>query len=240
MEAGRREVVAGVDGCPGGWVVVTDDGTSRLRAEVLADLGPLLEAVRDGGMAAVAVDMPMGLLHDRPRQSDRAARAVLGPRRSSVFPTPVRAVLAATTYPEACELSRAACGKALSKQAWFLVDRIRHLDELIEPDDQQRVIEAHPECAFLRLAERYADGRPLAAKKTPEGQAARVGLLTRHLGSRFTRLWRQPRPRGAGFRPDDLLDAAVLTVTARHVLAGTSIHLGPERDPHGKLCQVVY
>ncbi|MDH4363201.1 MAG: DUF429 domain-containing protein [Acidimicrobiia bacterium] len=233
---GAGLTVAGVDGCRGGWVVVTahqdePDGPVRLTAEMVAGLEPLVGRARRGELAVVAVDMPMGLLADRPRLSDREARAVLGPRRASVFPTPVRAVLEAASYPEACELSRAACGKALSKQAWFLVDRIRQLDELISRADQESVVEAHPECAFLRLA--GGDGLP--SKHTPEGRRRRVELLRRHLGRPFHRLWRAaPTP------PGDLLDATVLTVTARHVAAGTAIVLGREVDPVGKLAQVVY
>lgn len=234
---GAEVTVAGVDGCRGGWVVVTaaqhggPQDAMSLTAEVVPGLEPVVERARRGELAAVAVDMPMGLLTDRPRLSDREARAVLGPRRSSVFPTPVRAVLEAATYPEACERSRAACGKALSKQAWFLVERIRHLDDLVTRADQDTVVEAHPECAFLRLA----GGEPLPSKHTVEGLRRRRQLLRRHLGRPFDRLWRAaPAP------PIDLLDAAVLTVTARHVVAGTAIVLGRETDPLGKLAQVLY
>lgn len=233
-------LVAGVDGCRGGWVVVTAARAEphahvTLAAEVVPGLEPVIERARRGELAAVAVDMPMGLLTDRPRLSDREARAVLGPRRASVFPTPVRAVLSAATYLEACDRSRAACGRALSKQAWFLVDRIRHLDELITRADQDAVVEAHPECAFLRLSAEIDGGGPLPSKHTPEGQRRRVHLLRRHLGRPFDRLWRAaPAP------PLDLLDATVLTVTARHVVAGTAIVLGRETDPDGKLAQVVY
>ena len=223
-------VVAGIDGCRGGWVVVRAGPGPALAAEVVADLAPVIGAVRRGELAVAAVDMPMGLLDDRPRRSDREARLVLGPRRASVFPTPVRAVLAATSYPEACELSRAACGRALSKQAWFLVDRIRQLDALVTPADAATVVEAHPECAFLRLA-----GQPLPSKHRPEGRELRRRLLARHLGRAFHRLWAAaPAP------PLDLLDATVLTVTARHVEAGTAIELGPEVDATGRPARVVY
>ncbi len=233
-------LVAGVDGCRGGWVVVTaaqagPDAPVTLAAEVVPGLEPVIDRARQGELAAVAVDMPMGLLTDQPRRSDREARAVLGPRRASVFPTPVRAVLNAATYPEACDRSRAACGRALSKQAWFLVDRIRHLDDLITRADQDAVVEAHPECAFLRLSAEIDGGGPLPSKHTPEGQRRRVLLLRRRLGRPFDRLWRAaPAP------PLDLLDATVLTITARHVVGGTAIVLGRETDPLGKLAQVVY
>jgi predicted RNase H-like nuclease len=222
--------VAGVDGCRGGWVVVTAGPGETLRAEVVAALDDVVARARRGELAAVAVDMPMGLLDDRPRRCDTETRAVLGPRRASVFPTPVRPVLAATTYPQACALSRRAYGRALSKQSWNLIDRIRQLDELITRPDQDFVVEAHPECAFLRLA-----GEPLPSKHDPDGRSRRHDLLSRHLGRPFEQLW------AAGGAPAlDLLDATVLTVTSRHVVAGTAIVLGRELDARGKLAQVVY
>jgi predicted RNase H-like nuclease len=223
-------VVVGVDGCKGGWVVVTTGPGPSLAAEVVTDLIPVIEAVRRRAIDIMAIDMPIGLLDDRPRLSDRETRMVLGPRRASVFATPVRAVLAATTYREACDLSRQASGRALSKQTWYLVDRIRQLDELLLPSDAHTIVEAHPECAFLRLA-----GETLPSKHQTEGRQLRHRLLARHLGRPFQRLWAAaPAP------PLDLLDAAVLTITACHVAAGTAITLGPEIDATGKLAQVVY
>jgi predicted RNase H-like nuclease len=125
-------IVAGVDGCPGGgWAVVTarieNEGVSELSVSILPDLEPLIDSLRSHQLDAVAVDMPIGLLADRTRASDSEARRLLGPRRSSVFPTPVRPVLGAADYADACERSRAAHGKALSKQSFHLLDRIERL-----------------------------------------------------------------------------------------------------------------
>lgn len=225
-----RHTVVGIDGCRGGWVVVTAGPGPKLAAEVATDLAPLIEAVRHGRIAAAAIDMPIGLLEDRPRQADIEARALLGRRRSTVFPAPVRAVLAASSYREACEVSRAASGKALSKQTYNLVERIRILDELLRPDDGHRIVEAHPELAFARLA-----GEPLSSKHEPEGRARRAALLDRALGPPFVELRRtSTAPR------IDLLDAAVLVMTARRVAVGDAVRLGREIDPLGKTVQVVY
>ncbi len=228
--------VAGVDGCRGGWVVVRaliDPGDiegRRFMAEHVENLEPVVDQVRSGELAAMAVDMPIGLFEDRPRPCDVAARVVLGSRRSTVFPAPVRATLAASDYIEACRLSRAACGKALSKQAYNLLNAIRHLDGLLVPADAERIVEAHPECAFARLG-----ASPLTSKHKPEGRARRVELLDGALGSDFVSL------RTSSSLPmTDLLDAAVLTVTARHVVEGSDIRLGGECDPTGKPAQVVY
>ena len=50
----------------------------------------------------IAVDIPIGLPDSaEPRAADIEARKLLGKRRSSVFPTPHRAVLEAPTYAKA-------------------------------------------------------------------------------------------------------------------------------------------
>ena len=231
---GRPTKVAGVDGCRGGWVVVVADSDPKVERPFVADhvddLGPVIEQVRRGDLAAMAVDMPIGLFDDRPRPCDIAARVVLGSRRSTVFPAPVRATLEAADYVDACRLSRQACGKALSKQAFNLLKAIRHLDELLVPADAERVVEAHPECAFARLG-----GAPLSSKHKPEGRKARVELLDEALGRNFVALRQQ-----SSLPLTDLLDAAVLTITARRVVDGTEIRLGGEPDSTGKPAQVVY
>lgn len=88
--------VAGVDGTPGGWaVVMMHAGRSAIRK--VAALSSILDGTADFDI--IAVDVPIGLLDAYEvggRACDRAARKFLGKtRRNSVFPAPVRPVLAA-------------------------------------------------------------------------------------------------------------------------------------------------
>ncbi|MEM7271884.1 MAG: DUF429 domain-containing protein [Actinomycetota bacterium] len=228
--------VVGIDGCRDGWVIVTATATAGgYLAAVVDDLGPTVAALRAGELAAVAIDMPIGLLDHQPRACDVAARRLLGPRRSSVFPAPVRDVLDAEDYDEACRRSRAVSGKALSKQAFNLVPKIAAVDRLVVPSDQDRLVEAHPECAFARLG-----GGPCRfPKRTPEGRAERIDLLAgadRAMAALVT------DDRG-GLPLLDLIDAAVLTVTAGRVAAGVERRLGPaagtERDRRGLRAEIV-
>lgn len=229
--AGRSGLVAGVDGCRGGWVVVTADleGSDAARVEVCATFAEVAAL----GHRMVAVDMPIGLPRARPRACDLAARRVVGPRRSSVFPAPVRAVLDAVDYPDALHRSRAASGKGLSKQAWFLVPKIREVDAVVRAAGQHRVREAHPESAFVALA-----GGFLPPKRHPEGAALRrrlVELALQELADALT----APPPRGAA--PDDVLDAAVLVWTARRLVRGDATVLGDgETDDVGLRMEIVY
>lgn len=227
--------VVGADGCRGGWLLVRTGGDvgSDLTAELVDDLEPTIARVREGDVAVLAVDMPIGLLADRPRPCDIAARAVLGSRRSTVFPAPVRATLSAADYDEACHLSRAAHGKALSKQAYNLLPAIRRLDQLLEVGDTDSVVEAHPECAFARLA-----GEPLPSKHTVAGRDRRRQLLDAAYPTAMSRLAARAAERSLPLV--DLLDAAVLTITARHVIAGTALTLGGDLDPTGKPARIVY
>ncbi len=59
--------VLGVDGCPDGWVAVAPD-PDRARVYAAATLAGLLERVTaDGPVAALGVDMPIGLSDQGPR-----------------------------------------------------------------------------------------------------------------------------------------------------------------------------
>jgi len=58
-------------------------------ARLAATFEQLLDMVEDA--EAVGVDIPIGLPSKGVRAADAAARAFVGPRRSSVFPTPSRA-----------------------------------------------------------------------------------------------------------------------------------------------------
>jgi predicted RNase H-like nuclease len=185
--------LAGVDGCRGGWVAATERGAAVL-ARLNVDIG-----------TTIGIDMPLGLPSTAPRVSDREARAYLGPRRSTIFPTPPRACLHAVDYPTALAASRAAVGSGLSIQAFHLLPKIRELDLLVT-DDRNPFIEVHPECSFLTMN----DLEHLPPKATHAGAMRRAELLRAVFGTL------PAVPRGA--KLDDVHDAyAVLWSTHRYV-----------------------
>ena len=94
--------VLGVDACRAGWVGVLL-GAGRVVGVFGMDLPQLLVACERTGIKphVVAIDMPIGLPDQSDRQADVLARRFVGPRASSVFPTPVRAVLTADSYTDA-------------------------------------------------------------------------------------------------------------------------------------------
>jgi predicted RNase H-like nuclease len=244
--------VGGLDGCRGGWVLasLTLDHTLAVRGlavEVVPTFAEAADRVVQGGLEALAVDMPIGLSDGAPRLADQAARRRLGRRGSSIFATPVRATLEATDYADALAISRRVCGKGLSKQAFNLLPRIGEVDRVVTPERQDRIFECHPELAFAGLA-----GAALAhSKHTPEGIEERIGLLAGPLGGPG-RSRRHPdavelvgatvRGPRRGARPDDALDALVIALVAAAVAAdhpGVE-HLGDgARDRRGLRMEIV-
>jgi len=234
--------VGGLDGCAAGWVLVTVPadgplagfGVDALDVSVVADLDSVVADLASGRMVAAAIDIPIGLSARAPRACDVEARRLIGPRRSSVFPAPVRSVLDATSYGEACAISRATCGKAISKQLFNIVPKIRDVDLLQSPRLQAQLFEMHPELSFTVLA-----GAPMrSTKRTPEGRAERVAALRTAFGDgpRLAELAEAPP---AGAKRDDVLDAMVGTWTARRSVAGAHLRVGGELDERGLRMEMI-
>ncbi|SNS79598.1 Predicted nuclease (RNAse H fold) [Rhodococcoides kyotonense] len=201
MSAGNA--VAGVDGAKGEWVVARYDG-SHIRWSVAHDVDEVVRSTED--CSAVGVDMPLSMPEHGYRTSESEAKSFLGPARSSIFHTPVRAVLDADSYEDACAISRSVTGKAISKQTWYLMAGVRSWQSV--RFDPERVVEVHPECAFRMMA----PSTEFASKKTARGAGQRLAAL----GS-----WLDPRDLAAGLAElpvgpvvDDALDAAAAAWSA--------------------------
>jgi predicted RNase H-like nuclease len=217
--------VLGVDGCAAGWVAVAMPGPAACAGP---GIGAVVDqAVADGPLAVIAIDMPAGLADAGRRPADVLARRDLGPRWASIFLTPVRAALAAAgpgashaeRYRAASEASRRVAGEGISRQAFALLPKIAEVDGWIR-DAPARVVEAHPELSFATLA-----GAPLATRKpTWAGAAQRHALLA----AAGIVLPGDLGPAGTLAGVDDVLDAAVLAWTARRVADGTA---RPRPDP---------
>jgi predicted RNase H-like nuclease len=210
--------VAGVDGCRGGWVVVTaaaiataTDGTAQV------ELVERLDAIIDRPLSVIGVDMPIGL-SDQVRACDRAARQVLGRRACCVFSAPPRDCLDADDYADAARRAIRARGQGLPRQAFHLLPKIAEVDRLARRPGRARLVEVHPEVSFARLA-----GHPLATpKRTRQGRDDRLALLEPHFPDLADHLVARPQ----GVAADDLLDAFAVTWTARRVIEGTAERLG--------------
>jgi predicted RNase H-like nuclease len=215
--------VTGVDACRRGWVAVS------LAAGVTVTVGPWLDALLAGDPAVVGIDMPLGLLESGWREADRAARGLLGPRRSSVFAIPPRAVWAQASYRGANLCCRELTGQGFSAQAWGLRAKLLEANRYRETCGHP-LYEVHPELAFAAMA-----GGPLAASKhTGPGRDERRRLLAR-AGLEI------PAAIPAAL-VGDVLDAAAVAWSARRIAAGQAVTVPPvpQRDPQGREIAIRY
>jgi predicted RNase H-like nuclease len=241
--------LAGIDGCPGGWIVVfaRPHGTLMVR-RVVEHFDEI--AIGDERPAIIAVDVPIGLPARSPAKSrlaESAVRPLLGDRKSSVFRIPSRAAVYASVASEpadererffaACDIARKTSddSKAFSKQSFYILDKVVEVDAFLRKNTDyiSRVFETHPELAFVRMN----GGKPLDHPKKsknrvyPPGLELRRGLLRR--ASLPDDVIGMKPPNGAA--EDDLIDALACVVTARHIHGGRArCHPDPpDRDEHG-------
>lgn len=215
-----------------GWVSVLVGERGFVAAEVAPTVAELIAAADRiaaeqagscGRLAAVGVDIPIGLVDGPVRSADVAARAYVKPRHSSVFAAPHPSVVGLTDYAEVLAVLAAQGRPGLSKQAFGLFASIREVAELAH---DPRVVEVFPEASFRAMA-----GHPLVwSKKTWNGAAQRRALLV----SAQPRIVLPDELDRAGRVPvDDVLDAAAAAWSAWRFARGTATaHGDPEElDP---------
>jgi predicted RNase H-like nuclease len=216
------DTVLGVDACKTVWVGIAWSGgnVTPYFAATIAELADMA-----GPLAAIAVDMPIGLPDQGHRQADLLARAFIRPRQSSVFLTPVRQALGIRQHHRANVVNQEHTGQGLSIQAFSLLPKIQEVDDWL-PKAPCPVVEVHPEVSFTELT-----GSPLSSKKSWAGAEQRRTAL-RKAGLSLDGPLAEA---GKVAAVDDILDAAVAAWTARRVHAGVAIALPnpPEPMPDG-------
>jgi predicted RNase H-like nuclease len=210
--------VLGVDGWRGAWVGALLEGR-RVTLLALDDVAAVLAVP---GVEVIGIDMPIGLPEDTSRACDDEARRRLRGlgAGSSVFPTPVRAVLATDDYAEARALSRAATSppRAPSAQAFQLVKSIRALDDALGEPPLDHVREVHPELAFRTLDPRVRD-----PKVTARGLAQRLAALRAVMDVDDALLDAPARVPAV-----DALDACAAAWSAQRIVDGTAESVGDD------------
>ncbi|MGA3118260.1 MAG: DUF429 domain-containing protein [Syntrophobacteraceae bacterium] len=230
-------LICGVDGCRAGWIAVFKDLDA---GDVFWDVFPTFVQLASNTPAPqiIAVDIPIGLPDRGPRDCDFEARKKLGRRGCCVFPAPIRPVLDAKSYKEACQVQFDAEKKKMSRQAWSIVPKIREVDTLLRenPELRSRIREVHPEVSFFYM-NRHS---PLAdSKKTEAGQAQRLNLLHPSFGTflNSTLLARKQ----LGCARDDILDAFAALWTTERIVRGTASRIPnlPRVDSFGLSMEIV-
>ena len=223
-------VCVGVDRCKAGWLTMVREGDA-IGARIFETFSELVAAFGESDI--VVVDIPIGLLDTSPRTCEQLARQRIGPRRSSVFSTPVREVVAINEYSEANERHRELTGKGISQQAFHILPPIREVDDVLraKPELRKRVFETHPEVAFWAADKRQVLGHP---KKSAAGLKLRRRIIENRLGvDPFDSI--RPQFTKAKVADDDIVDALIALWTAERVSRSeaSSLPENPEVDRFG-------
>jgi predicted RNase H-like nuclease len=235
-------IVSGIDGCVGGWLCLNEDVTTgRVDARILTRIHELL--LLNPRPDIVAVDIPIGLTDTGPRHCDLEARKRLGPRRSSVFPAPVRSTLVATSYSHACQLGKETDGRKLSQQTYAILRKVREVDEFLRDDSKRQnwIREVHPEVSFWA----WNGDRPMAHPKRrkkgepPLGKTEREALVIPRYGTWYSAA--QSALPHSEYAYDDLLDAFAALWSAERIRSGKSTVLPdkPVLDSYGLRMEIV-
>lgn len=231
-------IIAGIDGCPTGWLYVSKElASGQVAAQILPRIDELSQILPKPDV--VTIDIPIGLTDSGPRECDLQARRLLGkPRSSSVFPAPIRPTLVATSHEEACQIGRRVDRRGLPIQAWGIVPKIKEVDTFLcsNPALQSWIREVHPEVCFWC----WNASRAMAhSKKEPPGRTERESLVVPYFGQAYG-LARASLP-GGGFASDDLIDAFAALWTAERIAKGVAMVLpsSPPVDRFGLRMEIV-
>ena len=228
------EYFVGVDGSKHGWVAVYSRRSDfkDAKAMFLNNLLDLKDIVSP--RAQIIVDIPIGL---EPNQSqrpcDKLARPFLGTRSSTLFTPPCCDAIMAADYNSANLINKEKVGAGLSKQSWFLKNKILEARSAIS--EGLNLKEGHPECSFTAH-----NGSPIRSnKKSVMGILRRLKCLS-EIGFDPERTVSGLEDT-KGFKIDDFLDSAILCWTASRVVNGKNFTF-PSEIPikGGELDCVIY
>ncbi len=215
--------IAGIDPCRTGWAVVVaraeDFGAPFQQPLVVeemfvaADFASALQRIPK--CEIVCVYIPIGMTLGPQRACDVAARRLLGaPRASSVLSAPIRQCFAEITYDDACVASLLIAERGIGLQTFSLMKKIRQVEAVITPADQNRIREIHPEVSFYSLN---------AGKAVDPGKTFEKGLAKRRslLDAVFANIdARMPSTAIRRVMPHDFYDALAAAWTAAQVHIG--------------------
>jgi predicted RNase H-like nuclease len=234
-----KPVFFGLDGCKAGWFCIGIDDEGDFRFSVLKKIDELQQYLEQAKL--ILVDIPIGLpwRDQATRLCDTAARRILAPRGSSVFPVPARSALSMPSYQQGSAENRRQLNKGLSVQSWAISPKIKETDEFmrrIKPGNKVR--EMHPEVAFWALnGKRVLKHR----KKDQQGIEERIAILSSHY-KRAEKCFCMARDQYLvkEVASDDILDAMVGAVTAMQYPRLSTLPEKPVKDEEGIPMEMVY
>lgn len=232
----------GVDGCKAGWFSVGFSGTGDYEVMGFLVFADLLAYYKDAKL--ILVDIPIGLPDGAEgRACDLAARKMIRPYGSSVFPTPTRSAIAhIVTHPGdkkgARKIQLKHTEKSLTEQSLAIMPKIAEVDRLL-PRQLPQVREVHPEICFWALNGKQPMGD---SKRTTEGIKERIRVL-KPVEPRTNEILAKAHCKYPDkfVAKDDILDALAAAVTAykgHHDLQ--TLPTNPPKDSKGLPMEMVY
>ncbi len=227
------QILAGVEPCPGGWLVVPGNiqgiTMSPQPGYVLTSLADVLDA--RPSFSVVALHAPVGLMDkpDERRLCDTNAKDLLGTRAGAAVTAPSRPLLDARTFEEAKEID-----PSLDIVRWRAMPKAAEAIREVQSWRQRAVWEVNPELAFRQMN----DAKPLRySRRSVHGLQERRRLLETKLPGTE----RVMRARPKGVREGKLLDALADLWTARRILARAITRLAdpPAWDNEGVRMDIV-
>jgi len=231
------DCLVGVDGCHKGWIVAkaTQEFVHVVcyRIDVLDDLFS-----RNSKPKIVAIDVPIGLPEAGAREADLEACRLLGPRRNSVFPAPIRPMLLSSSQGEASKVRKQIEGKGVSIQTFAIIPKIREVDQMLCENRSRRDIvhEVHPEVSFFYMN----GGVPMRfPKKNALGREERISLLRTWCANSIDESLVTNRQLRC--KADDIIDAFAALWTARRIYhrESVSLPLRPSFDRYGLRMEII-
>ena len=247
-----NRIYYGIDGCKNGWVAARLED-NRLSIEFYENISKFIQSNpnADEYLIDMAIGFPSGKEQKRP---DKAARKILGKRGVTIFSVPCRQVVELGDSKESVtqnrdylkKLNSERLGVSLSQQTLAIIPKMAELDRFLQenPEYKNKICESHPEVCFARLNE---DGAIKVKKSSRKGISLRMKALKKHLELGALDDIKALTKKG-NCKPDDILDAVCLAVTARFKAEGKceciqgEITLGDERllvDGKGLKMQMV-
>jgi len=230
----------GIDGCRLGWFYVGLDDEGSFHVGVVHRIDAIAAWLDTATL--ILIDIPIGLLTERTRERscDLAARQMIKPRGSTVFPAPARSAISKNSYEEGSAENYQRLGRKLSKQSWAIAAKIKEVDDFMRSEKAgSKVREMHPEVAFCGLN----GGEPiLTNKKSGDGFNERFELLKRFYPKvrSVVDAARANTPLKKDLQNDDILDALVGAVTASNHLSLHTLPENPSLDDEGLPMEMVF
>ena len=214
-----NKIYYGLDGCRDGWVAARLEN-NHLSIEFYETISEFVQANPNAN--EYLIDMAIGFPSCKEQvRPDKAAREILGKRGVTVFPVPCRQVVelgesiesVIQNREELKELNRKKLGVSLTQQTLAIIPKMAELDGFLQehPEYRDKICESHPEVCFARLNR----NRAIKVKKSKKG-----GISKR---TEVLKKWLEPGAlddmktlvKNGNCKPDDVLDAVCLAVTAR-------------------------